>query len=262
MVVAYKVHPLTWKVFQRLRTVKWVSLVNLVAEREVVPELLQDRAADAGAGGRPSGRCSTRPTLGPSSSGKVWPWSGTVWATPARRPDCCMAGELLTRVRLKLSPRAVAPDRRSRDDGPGPSWRIEVITRSAGGEIIRPVEPTSTCSGTRRCCRCSGNTGGRASPSWSARRGMASIWPILPPRWGTGRSVARAPAVALRALLGSGARAPRRAVCGVHAGRAPGAAARAQTRGHGSGAARECHRHSGPRRVRAGFGGYILGTGS
>ena len=44
MVVAYKVHPLTWLMFQRLRTVRWVSLVNLVAEREVVPEMLQDRA--------------------------------------------------------------------------------------------------------------------------------------------------------------------------------------------------------------------------
>jgi lipid-A-disaccharide synthase len=44
MVVAYKVHPLTWHMFQRLRTVRWVSLVNLVAEREVVPELLQHEA--------------------------------------------------------------------------------------------------------------------------------------------------------------------------------------------------------------------------
>jgi len=44
MVVAYKVHPLTWLMFQRLRTVEWVSLVNLVAEHEVVPELLQHRA--------------------------------------------------------------------------------------------------------------------------------------------------------------------------------------------------------------------------
>jgi lipid-A-disaccharide synthase len=44
MVVAYKVHPLTWLMFQRLRTVEWVSLVNLVAEREVVPEMLQDEA--------------------------------------------------------------------------------------------------------------------------------------------------------------------------------------------------------------------------
>jgi lipid-A-disaccharide synthase len=45
MVVAYKVHQLSWKVFQRLRTVRWVSLVNLVADREVVPEILQDRAS-------------------------------------------------------------------------------------------------------------------------------------------------------------------------------------------------------------------------
>jgi lipid-A-disaccharide synthase len=48
MVVAYKVHPFTWLMFQWLRTVRWVSLVNLVAEREVVRELLQDHAnADA-----------------------------------------------------------------------------------------------------------------------------------------------------------------------------------------------------------------------
>ena len=45
MVVAYKVHPVTYLLFQRLRTVRWVSLVNLVAGREVVPELLQERAA-------------------------------------------------------------------------------------------------------------------------------------------------------------------------------------------------------------------------
>jgi len=44
MVVAYKVHPLTFLMFQRLRTVRWVSLVNLVAEREVVPEMLQHQA--------------------------------------------------------------------------------------------------------------------------------------------------------------------------------------------------------------------------
>ncbi|MDF3052255.1 MAG: lpxB [Geminicoccaceae bacterium] len=30
--------------FQRVRTVRWVSLVNLVAERAVVPEMLQDQA--------------------------------------------------------------------------------------------------------------------------------------------------------------------------------------------------------------------------
>jgi lipid-A-disaccharide synthase len=47
MVVAYKVHPVTYGMFQRLRTVRWVSLVNLVAERDVVPEMLQE-AAEAG----------------------------------------------------------------------------------------------------------------------------------------------------------------------------------------------------------------------
>jgi lipid-A-disaccharide synthase len=47
MVVAYRVHPLSWAVFQRVRTVRWVSLVNLVADREIVPELLQERATAA-----------------------------------------------------------------------------------------------------------------------------------------------------------------------------------------------------------------------
>jgi lipid-A-disaccharide synthase len=47
MVVAYKVHQVSWRVFQRLRTVRWVSLVNLVADREVVPEVLQDKASAA-----------------------------------------------------------------------------------------------------------------------------------------------------------------------------------------------------------------------
>ncbi|MGH7510435.1 MAG: lipid-A-disaccharide synthase [Gemmatimonadales bacterium] len=44
MVVAYKVHPLTYAMFQRVRTVRWISLVNLVAGREVVPEMLQEHA--------------------------------------------------------------------------------------------------------------------------------------------------------------------------------------------------------------------------
>lgn len=42
MVVAYAVHPVTWRIVRRLATVPCVSLVNLVAERVVVPELLQD----------------------------------------------------------------------------------------------------------------------------------------------------------------------------------------------------------------------------
>jgi lipid-A-disaccharide synthase len=47
MVVAYRVHQLSWAVFQRVRTVRWVSLVNLVADQEIVPELLQDRASSS-----------------------------------------------------------------------------------------------------------------------------------------------------------------------------------------------------------------------
>ncbi len=42
MVVAYRVHPITYRLARRLVTVPWVSLVNLIAEREVVPEVVQD----------------------------------------------------------------------------------------------------------------------------------------------------------------------------------------------------------------------------
>jgi lipid-A-disaccharide synthase len=48
MAVAYRMHPLSFALARRLVTVQWVSLVNLVAEREVVPELLQERLTVAG----------------------------------------------------------------------------------------------------------------------------------------------------------------------------------------------------------------------
>lgn len=44
MVVAYRVHPVTAWIARRVLRVPWVSLVNLVAEREVVPEFLQGQA--------------------------------------------------------------------------------------------------------------------------------------------------------------------------------------------------------------------------
>lgn len=47
MVVAYRAHPITWMASRWLVTVRWVSLVNLVAEREVVPEILQRAATVA-----------------------------------------------------------------------------------------------------------------------------------------------------------------------------------------------------------------------
>lgn len=61
MVVAYRAHPITWMASRWLLTVRWVSLVNLVAEREVVPEILQRAATvDALANG-------VRPLLDTSS---------------------------------------------------------------------------------------------------------------------------------------------------------------------------------------------------
>ncbi|MEE8061762.1 MAG: lipid-A-disaccharide synthase [Gemmatimonadales bacterium] len=42
MVVAYRTAALTAFVARRVMTVRWVSLVNLIAERQIVPELLQE----------------------------------------------------------------------------------------------------------------------------------------------------------------------------------------------------------------------------
>lgn len=47
MVVAYRVHPLTYRLARHLVTVPWVSLVNLIANRTVVPELLQGESTPA-----------------------------------------------------------------------------------------------------------------------------------------------------------------------------------------------------------------------
>ena len=44
MVISYRVSPLTYFLGRRLIKVQYASLVNLVADREVVPELLQDEA--------------------------------------------------------------------------------------------------------------------------------------------------------------------------------------------------------------------------
>jgi lipid-A-disaccharide synthase len=40
-------HPITYRLAQRLVTVRWVSLVNLIAHREVVPELVQQEVVVA-----------------------------------------------------------------------------------------------------------------------------------------------------------------------------------------------------------------------
>ncbi len=47
MAVIYRVHPFTYRVARRLVTTEWVSLVNLIAGRAVVPELLQDAVTPA-----------------------------------------------------------------------------------------------------------------------------------------------------------------------------------------------------------------------
>ncbi len=43
-VLAYRVHPITYWVGRRLARVKWLSLVNIILDRTVVPELIQSQA--------------------------------------------------------------------------------------------------------------------------------------------------------------------------------------------------------------------------
>lgn len=44
MVVAYRVHPLSYVLARMLTSLRWIGLVNLVAGREVAPEFIQERA--------------------------------------------------------------------------------------------------------------------------------------------------------------------------------------------------------------------------
>ena len=47
MVIVYKVSPLSYRIGKALIRVKHISLVNLIAGRELVPELIQDQANPA-----------------------------------------------------------------------------------------------------------------------------------------------------------------------------------------------------------------------
>ncbi len=40
--VVYRVHPLTWRLARRLVRVPWISMINLAAGREILPEMLQE----------------------------------------------------------------------------------------------------------------------------------------------------------------------------------------------------------------------------
>jgi lipid-A-disaccharide synthase len=50
-IVAYRTHPVSWRIAQRLVRVPHIALANLVAEARVVPELLQDAATPEGLAG-------------------------------------------------------------------------------------------------------------------------------------------------------------------------------------------------------------------
>jgi len=61
LVVAYRMHPLSFLLARRLVRVPWIGMVNLVAERQVAPELIQ------GAATAPALAAAVLPLLDPSS---------------------------------------------------------------------------------------------------------------------------------------------------------------------------------------------------
>jgi lipid-A-disaccharide synthase len=44
MVIVYRTSPLTYQIGKRLVTIPYIGLVNILAEKELVPEILQERA--------------------------------------------------------------------------------------------------------------------------------------------------------------------------------------------------------------------------
>jgi lipid-A-disaccharide synthase len=69
MIVSYRVSPLTYFIGRRLVNVKYASLVNLVADKEVVPELLQEDAT-------PENIAHAMKAIWPGSSGREKMLSG------------------------------------------------------------------------------------------------------------------------------------------------------------------------------------------
>lgn len=64
MTMAYRVHPLTWIIGRRLIDLKWYSLVNLIGDRGIIPEVLQQRVT------APVLADETRPLLDPASAAR------------------------------------------------------------------------------------------------------------------------------------------------------------------------------------------------
>ena len=202
--------------------------------------MLQDQAEAGRAGRRApaaarSGRSRHRRPAGRAGAGAA---SG--WARPAPPrgwwpwPTSCSA------VRLRVSPAAASRA------APAPAFRAagRVLAdpdgrRGAVAPAVRgPASRTSSCSGTRRCCRCSGITGARAIAIVvsEARDGqyLADFAAVARLPGGARLEHARRrPRPARR-----GARAPGGLRGGVHARRPARAAAGAQARRGGGGAAR------------------------
>src|SRR3954453_4137591 len=199
------------------------------------------------------------PILERSTRRKVWLWCGNGLAKPARRTGLLPwrggysphATEALTPgsaphggsghegLGLVLAHRGVPRGALAPDISGPPSPRVPALARSTAPAALAPP-------GAGSCHRGQRGEGWPVSCRFCHLTGLPGALRLEYSRW---RS----------SLAGSRARAPRRPVCGFHAGWTTGAAARAQTRGHCSGAAGECDSYTGPRRVGSGLAVTFLG---
>ena len=123
---------------------QWVSLVNLVAEREVVPEMLQDQAEAGPAGRRARGRCSIPATRGTVAQREglalVRERLGAPGAADAGGGTGRRAARRVTTEGLAVAPRArfAGPGVSACSPRPGGSGRC---TRSGGAPLYEARRP-------------------------------------------------------------------------------------------------------------------------
>ena len=137
MIVPYRVNPITAFLTRRLVTVEWVSLVNLVAGREVVPEILQDdvtvaRLAD-----------TIAPLLDPAHPATVAQREGLALVRTAsehlarRIASPTLAAALARRMKIRLTPGQVRAVARPVISILACTWRFELPAQSDLADAVR-----------------------------------------------------------------------------------------------------------------------------
>jgi lipid-A-disaccharide synthase len=125
-VVAYRTHPVTWRIARRVVRVEHVALANLVADRRVVPELLQGEATV-----------------------RRWPKPCSPSSRRARRGPPCWPG--LARIRDRLG-------------DPGAAGRVALLVEEVLLERGIPLRPRPARRGARSGTESGRTREGRPGP--------------------------------------------------------------------------------------------------